>query len=272
MWATKSIHEGVYLNPHLEVLFPPNAHSGMCLFPPTLEHSRVSWWDVKAAAVLRAPVLAQDVSVPVEGASLRLNESLPPWCRVRYQQSRQSQREVHLRIHLGRKGRSSAAWICDVSCSRYWSVKGGDLSSVTSNPSWGPFYLSSTCSFAYRDAKPGLQEKKWLFWVRWIENADQTKTTVPTFWFNPKNLKIQTTKTYADTWADRLTCLNWKWMRLPEPELPWAFCFLKVPKIGWIWQSVPQNKQQCGNSLLCHETGSVCVNSSVIAICMSSTW
>lgn len=59
------------------------------------------------------------------------------------------------------------------------------------------------------------------------------------------------TNTHTGTGADRLLCLNQKQMRLCS-----ALCFLKVPKIGWIWQSIHWNKQECRSSTLCHETGS----------------
>lgn len=43
-----------------------------------------------------------------------------------------------------------------------WLVKGSDLFSVTflvtSNHVQDPFYLGGTCSFAYKHAKPELQE------------------------------------------------------------------------------------------------------------------
>lgn len=119
-----------------------------------------------------------------------------------------------------------------------WLLKGGDLFSVTFlvtlKPVWGPFYLSSTCSFAYRHAKLEFQEKKWLIGVHWTENASQTKMSAPTFWVNPKNVKIQwwlTTFWWVQEHMHHKGLSGTTVLRLLELELPWALCFLKDPKM-----------------------------------------
>jgi len=69
---------------------------------------------------------------------------------------------------------------------------------------------------------------------------------------------LMNSKTHAASYSVCLICMS----KLEMEKAPWAFCFLQEPKGDWIWQSAHQNKQQSGNSLLCHERGSVCVNSS----------
>lgn len=159
----------MYLNPHLKVFLSPKklilefvvpTYPGSTReFPDgiwRLLHCRRLWCLHKTTVCQWKELLWGSVSLTVSGVDLDINN--PGRVRERSASGYVWEEGVEI-VHHGCVLCHAAGWLAR-----------------TSKPTWGPLYLSSTCSFAYRDAKPELQERKWLIWECWIENAGQTKT------------------------------------------------------------------------------------------------